>query len=134
MTAANAESGVAHDTRDVNVRGVRLFGAGLGVILVALGLIVWGLYAYLRHVEPAAVPSEYPLAAERPLQPPEPRLQTNPRADLQALRAEEEALLDTYGWVDRAAGVVRIPIDRAMALTVERGLPAREESEVQNVQ
>jgi hypothetical protein len=37
--------------------------------------------------------------------------------------AEENAALATYGWVDRDAGIVRIPIERAMELLVLRGLP-----------
>ena len=55
-------------------------------------------------------------------------MQTNPRQDLIDLRAGEDAILNTYGWVDKAGGVVRIPIDEAMKPTVERGLPARSES------
>jgi hypothetical protein len=50
-------------------------------------------------------------------------LQVNAPGDLARLRAEEGATLSTYGWVDRAAGTVRIPIDRAMRLLLERGLP-----------
>jgi hypothetical protein len=134
MTAAPVDGGATHDRTDVNAGGVRLFGAGLAATLLVLAALVWGLYAYLRGIEPPAAPIQYPLASERPSEPPEPRLQTNPRADLRAMRAEEDALLSTYGWVDRADGVVRIPIDRAMALTVERGLPARPESEDQNAQ
>lgn len=45
------------------------------------------------------------------------------------LRAVEEALLNSYGWVDESAGVVRIPIDRAMELVIQRGLPTRPDSE-----
>ena len=60
--------------------------------------------------------------------PPEPRLQTNPRQDLSDLRAREDQLLNSYGWVDKNTGVVRIPIERAMQLIVERGLPTRSES------
>ena len=60
--------------------------------------------------------------------PPEPRLQTNPREDLRALRAREDAVLNSYGWVDKTAGVVRIPIDEAIKLTVQRGLPVRQGS------
>ncbi len=41
------------------------------------------------------------------------------------LRAREAELLGSYGWVDRTAGIVRIPIDRAMALVAVEGLPAR---------
>ncbi len=58
--------------------------------------------------------------------PPEPRLQTNPREDLLKLRASEDATLDSYGWVDKNLGIVRIPIALAMKLTLERGLPARQ--------
>ena len=72
---------------------------------------------------------EFPLAAEQENRlPPEPRLQTNPRQDLRDLRSAEEAVLTGYGWVDKKAGIARIPIDEAMKLTVERGLPARQEN------
>ena len=71
-------------------------------------------------------PREFPLAVTHEQRlPPEPRLQTNPREDLADLRRAEDRVLDSYGWVDKDAGIVRIPIDEAMRLTVERGLPAR---------
>jgi hypothetical protein len=54
--------------------------------------------------------------------PSEPQLQADPVADMVAMRAEQTALLESYGWVDRDNGVVRIPIDRAMAITLERSL------------
>jgi hypothetical protein len=57
--------------------------------------------------------------------PPEPRLQTHPVEDLAALRAREDAALHGYAWVDRDAGVTRIPVERAIEILVERGLPAR---------
>jgi hypothetical protein len=58
------------------------------------------------------------------LLPPEPRLQVNAPADLRALRAREDAQLNSYGWVDRKAETVRIPIAQAMQLLAQRGLPA----------
>jgi hypothetical protein len=45
--------------------------------------------------------------------------------ELQELRAAEDAVLRSYSWVDRAGGIVRMPIDRAIDLLAERGLPAR---------
>jgi len=57
--------------------------------------------------------------------PPEPRLQAKPRADLRNYCGEQMQKLDTYGWIDQDNGVVRIPIDRAIDVTIERGLPAR---------
>jgi hypothetical protein len=58
--------------------------------------------------------------------PPAPRLQDNPQQELRELRARQESLLNGYGWVDKEAGVARIPIEDAMKMVVERGLPTRE--------
>jgi len=41
------------------------------------------------------------------------------------MRAAQERELTTYGWVDKEKQTVRIPIDRAMELLAQRGLPAR---------
>jgi hypothetical protein len=49
-------------------------------------------------------------------------LQTEPAQDLAALRRLEEQRLSGYGWIDRQQKTVHIPIDRAIAVTVERGL------------
>jgi hypothetical protein len=54
-----------------------------------------------------------------------PHLQISPPEDLAAFRAREDAELNTYGWINRTAGVARIPIDRAMDLVLQRGLPER---------
>jgi hypothetical protein len=57
--------------------------------------------------------------------PPLPALEAESGQTLDPYRASEEQKLNSYGWVDRSAGVVRIPIDRAMDLTAQRGLPSR---------
>jgi hypothetical protein len=54
-----------------------------------------------------------------------PHLQIVPAADLEDFRAEEETEMNSYGWINHTAGVVRIPIARAMDLLLERGLPVR---------
>jgi hypothetical protein len=128
MTPAHS---VHHERSDVNRGGVVRFAIALLVIGGVIHLLVWGVLAYYRReaARPAAV--EFPLAtsALRRL-PPEPRLQTDPREDLANLRQAEDQVLNSYGWIDRSAGVVRIPIDEAMKLTVERGLPVRPAPEV----
>lgn len=117
---------VHHETSDVNFRGIVGFGLALVVGGVVVHLVIWAVFSFFdareaRHVEP-----EYPLAATQAAKtPPEPRLQTNPRQDLRDLRDQEEQILGSYGWVDKNAGTVRIPIDEAIKLTLERGLPAR---------
>ena len=120
--------GVHHETTDVNISGILLFGAGLIVSAILISFVVWVLFKYFEAREARRVVPEYPLASHEVRVPPEPRLQTNPRADLQELRAQEDQILDSYGWIDKNAGVVRIPIEEAMKLTVQRGLPARQEN------
>ncbi len=67
----------------------------------------------------------FPLAEGVVPAPPAPALQTQPFRDVMQLKAEQRAQLHSYGWIDKANGVVHIPIERAMALTLQRGLPAR---------
>jgi hypothetical protein len=106
---------------DINVRGVVVFVVGvfalLGVAAALSAVIALDLEHELRGRDPA--PS--PLAeANAPVTPPPPRLQVNPAEDLAAMRAAERAILESYGWVDREAGVARIPIERALDLAASR--------------
>jgi hypothetical protein len=115
-----------HETRDISTRIVVIFGMSL----LAGGLIIqgltWVVYTQFARAAARAYPQEYPMArVGAPQLPPEPRLQTRPREELQRMRAEEDRILDSYGWVDAKLGIVRIPIAQAMAMTVEQGLPAR---------
>jgi hypothetical protein len=121
------DSGVHHETTDVNIGGVLLFAAGLFVVAGVVHLLVWVLFGYLSGRETRLGAREHPLTvtSETPL-PPEPRLQINPREDLRELRAHEDEVLTSYGWVDKNAGIVRIPIEEAMKIVVQKGLPARE--------
>jgi len=82
---------------------------------------------YLRGRDDRLVPdsSWRSMSRLRPLtiaEIPGPRLQTEPAQDLAALRRLEEQRLSSYGWIDRQQKTVHIPIDRAIAATVERGL------------
>ncbi len=118
---------VHHETSDANISGILIFAVGLFVAAVIIHLLVWVLFRYFDSRQAVHAPVvEYPLAVGQPSVPPEPRLQTNPREDLRDLHDREDAILGSYGWVDKNAGVVRIPISEAMKLTVQRGLPARE--------
>ena len=120
---------VHHETSDVNIRGIFGFAAGLTVVCFFAAFVVWVLFKYFDAREARRIVPEYPLAAtQEARQPPEPRLQVNPRQDLQDLRAQEDQILNSYGWVDKNAGVVRIPIEDAMKLTVQRGLPSRQQA------
>jgi hypothetical protein len=96
--------------------------AGL-LLSIGLGLVVvWCTYGLFSSEVASLKPSPLPKPSQIP---PEPRIQSAPLLDIQKLRAHEDAVLDTYGWVNRETGVIRIPIDRAMDLIVQRGLPVR---------
>lgn len=119
---------VHHEERDVNIRGIFGFALGLVISAVFVSFAVWLLFRFFAAQASRRVEREFPLAAQQQNRlPPEPRLQTNPRQDLSDLHAQEDAILHSYGWVDKNGGVVRIPIDQAMKLTVERGLPSRQQ-------
>ena len=119
---------VHHEESDANIGAVLGFGAALIVTAAIIHLLIFVLFGYFNSREGVQVTAEYPLAASQgPREPPEPRLQTNPRQDMADLRAKEDEWLGSYGWVDKNAGFVRIPIDAAMKLTLERGLPSRTE-------
>jgi len=125
--ASAARTSSHHEESDVNIRGILIFAAGLVVVTMFIGVVVWGLFQYFNAREESTGAPSFPLAVSQERRtPPEPRLQTNPREDLRELRDAEQETLTTYGWVDRNAGVVRIPIDDAIRLTLQRGLPSRQ--------
>jgi hypothetical protein len=107
-----------HERTDVNARGVLLAAGALAAAGIVVQLVVGVQFAALRGARARATPPA-PVAAAPPEGPPEPRLQTTPAEDLAQLRAREDTILDGYGWEDRAGGVVRIPIARAMELVAK---------------
>ena len=111
-----------YETRDLNARGVMWCGIGLAAALVLIFVALRGFEAVLSGPKKAGATRV--LAPQ--VQVPPPQLQTNPAADLATLRAQEDGKLHSYGWVDRNAGIIRIPIERAIELTADRGLPARQ--------
>jgi len=122
----NPPSGSGHEHTDASVGLIMRFALWLAVAAIVVHVLGWVMfYALVERRMPVGEP-EFPLAVEQgPRLPAEPRLQGYPPNDLVRFRREERAILDSYGWVDRDAGAVHIPIAEAMRLTVERGLPAR---------
>jgi hypothetical protein len=128
----------AYEHEDLSPRGVIYFMVGLAVLVVILYLIVFGMYRFLDSYEQAHQPAMSPMVApqadtrsmtsENTQTFPEPRLEENERTQLRQIVEDQDARLATYNWVDKDKGVVQIPIDRAMDLLVERGLPVRSEN------
>lgn len=119
------DHGVAAEPDRVSVGPIVKFAVALTVVSLVTMVAVWGLFRFLEartratEAGPTPVEAEHPRSAEQKL-PPAPRLEIDPTASLTRLRAEEDARLASYGWVDRPAGIVHIPIDRAMRLLAER--------------
>jgi hypothetical protein len=114
-----------HEKRDFNLRGVVVFAILLAIICVASGAAMLAVFRYLdnRLVQSEAPVS--PMALPAGQQPPEPRLLTNEPANLAAFQREQHEQITTYGWVDKPAGIVHMPVERAKAILLERGLPSR---------
>lgn len=121
---------VGHETTDAEVGLVVKFAIFLTVVSLIVAVLMVGFHKYLDAREQAAKAPRHPMAAGqvRPLPPP-PRLQSSPFTDLTEFRQEENRLLNRYGWVDRNAGIVRIPVERAIEVLAERGLPHRTAAE-----
>lgn len=113
-----------HEERDLSLRLIVTFAVSLAVFGAASHFFLIALFGRYREREDRRDTPPPPLREAR-VEPPPPRLQPNPGVDLEALRLREEPQLNSYGWIDRDRGIVRIPIDRAMKLVAERGLPAR---------
>ena len=137
----NQNTGFEHE--DWSSGTVYAFLIGLAIVCVAVFFILRGMYAYLDARSEAHQPPQNPLVAAQPevrnvprreMQEqikttfPDPRLEENERQELTQFRESEEDTLNSYGWVDQPAGVVHIPIQRAMELIAQRGLPVRPET------
>ena len=95
--------------------------AFLAVGAACVCLLVYGIFVYLAD-HPLTTAPPNPLVETTPQQfPPQPRLQEHPAIELQDLHREEDRILDTYGWTNKNGGIVRIPIDRAMDLALQKG-------------
>ena len=122
------------ERQDLTAQAV--FGFLLSLVLggVIVYFVIWGLYHFMDARQRERQRSQSPLVKQvetdtRLVSPddikkfPPPRLERNERIEINDFRLKEEQTLNSYSWVDEKSGVVRIPIERAMQLLVQRGLP-----------
>lgn len=122
--SATAPVAAGHETTDANLGGVERLIVGMAVFLALVFVLMWFLYSQLRSREAGRDVQPSPIAARQGDRlPPAPRLQTAPYDDLRAFRQAEQAELETFKWIDRQAGLAQIPIERAIEILGERGLP-----------
>lgn len=132
----------AHDhggfeRRDISAAGIIYFLVGIAAATLIIHFLLAGLYDFLDKREKTQQPPVNPLITNVPADTrqipfnypektfPTPRLEQDERTQLNDIRMAEEQRLSSYDWVDQKAGTVHIPIDRAMELVAQRGLPVR---------
>ncbi len=129
------------EREDLGAKPILIFLLGLTIGCVLVALVLRGLYSYLDSYENRHQPVENPLVQQTTADTrivekgdikkfPQPRLESDETTEINAFRMQEEQTLNSYGWVDQPAGVARIPIDRAMALLAQRGLPTKPQAGV----
>jgi hypothetical protein len=133
----------SYERRDIRAATIIYFLIGLSAFLVISDFVATGVYHFLEHRAEAGQTPVSPLITNAPADTrhlptdyrdylkqnfPSPQLEIDERTQLNDIRLNEEQILSTYGYVDEKAGVVRIPIERAMDLIAQRGLPVREQA------
>jgi len=126
------------EREDLGARGVFAFMIGLAIVGVVIYFIVIGMYSFLDRYERSQMATASPLVTSKGAmsrvvtqdymdqqfkENGAPMLEKDEGIDLRKDLVNQENQLNSYGWVDEKDGMAHIPIERAMELTVQRGLP-----------
>lgn len=127
---------VMYERQDLSPRGIIAFLVGLIVTIAIIQFVVYGLYKFFQgnQVTPeprsAAIitPTNALPQGQDPVQRfPQPTLQPDPPADLNKFRARLEDHLNSYGYIDQKQGIMYIPVERAIDIMAQQGLPTRQQ-------
>jgi hypothetical protein len=146
-TGGKESSGASagYERSDVKAKGIVLFLIAMSIFAIVSGVLCYQIgkvffarmakedqpknkWATTTDVRPlgnmASNPDLQSKMASGTQQFPTPRLQTDDGSqDVANLHNREDLLLENYSWADQAQGKVRIPIERAMELIAQSGLP-----------
>jgi hypothetical protein len=117
------------ETKDMGHLWVAFFGGALMLGLVTLLAFLWGLQSALGSppdrpaLRSSALAHAGDSATEARFRERAPGLFPDPPGDLRRARAAQARQAPGYAWIDRGAGVIGIPVDRAMERIVEAGWP-----------
>jgi len=144
LTNQNSRGQEGFEREDMSPAGVMYFMVGLAMVAILIHFIVTGMYRYLDGYDAKHQAPMNPMAVKTGVDPrtmtfheaegqmqktfPQPVLEDNERQQFGALVEKQDEVLASYDWVDQNNGVVRIPIDQAMDLLAQRGLPVRGQS------
>ncbi|HXM08857.1 MAG TPA: hypothetical protein VN946_02775 [Terriglobales bacterium] len=128
---------------DLGSRGLFVFMISLVISGVVIYFIIYGMYRFLDKYESSQMTTASPLIANpgvvtRVVTQADmdkafkdngaPMLETNERGQFRDFLLNQEDQLNSYGWVNKDAGVAHIPIERAMDLLVQEKLPVYPQS------
>lgn len=138
---------VEFEHEDLSTKAIFGFMIGLAITGVVIYFIITGMYTYLDKYEREQASTASPLVSKQaipgrhiPYAPGQdyvsktfsdngaPLLEVDEKGQLRDFLMKQAQQLNSYGWVDEKAGVAHIPIEQAMKLIVQRGLPVRPES------
>jgi len=122
MTTPHGSTPGGYEKSDLKPKPILIFGVILGLVTILAFVATYGMIRLLGWWERPRLETPASPLATRTL-PPEPRLQVEAPKELKSLQKAEQEVLTTYAWVSKEAGIARIPIERAMQLVLERGLP-----------
>ena len=135
---SNHQHGGGFEREDLGTRPIFGFLVSLVVTGVVVYYVIWGMFYFMdaydrkhQHTKSPMVQAEQDTREPNTgktyekiqQQFPQPRLEDNEVTEINDFRYQQDETLSSYGWVDQSGGVVRIPIDRAMQLIAQRGLP-----------
>lgn len=115
---------VDYERTDLSLRAIAIVALGILLLLGVAPLIMIGAFPRARG----------DVDRHLSITPPEPRLQTDPEADLGAYVSKEQHLLGSYGWIDRERGIAHVPIEVAMERLARTGIPGFPQAPPQETQ
>lgn len=139
-TLQNGHGRDSFEQEDLSPVGVFYFMAGLAIVGVLIYFIVVGMYRFLDAQDrkkqtppnPMAIQTGVDVRGTMPFSEalskinqtfPKPVLEHSEMQQFNNVLEKQDQTLDSYDWVDKDKGIVRIPIDKAMELLAQRGLP-----------
>jgi hypothetical protein len=120
--------GPGYEVRDANLKALLQFAFWLAVLLAVTLVAMRFMFGYLNRLTPLG-PAASPFENTRQI-PSGPLLQAHPHEDLDSYCSNQRDAVDGYAWLNQGGGIVQIPIDRAMDLTLQKGLPSRSAEEM----
>jgi hypothetical protein len=108
---------VGYELSDLEPKNIAIFALILSVTIVVVILVTYWLAQHFHEAQVSEPAISYPQGRE-PV--PRPRFWVTPEEQLKAMRAEEDKILQSYGWADKQKGIARIPIEQAMELLAEK--------------